>query len=402
MYNVNNEFEKLIKKLQPKVDRAMKKTLKTFLLTLIIIVLLIVGSVALAFNKQGYTLNNPSAESIINKITTAEKNENIISLTKDEINSLLSMAYKNPKQKGSIVIKTPQVELEGDKVIAKVPVTYKSMEVVLWTNGSISQDEQHIIYSPDSFKIGKLPVPKSIVISKLKSKLKDENITISDSNILINKRVIPFSIKDINIKDGIMNMKISKISPGLLLDGGKGVKIELDKLKDELNALKEKGLTSEENHKIQEIINKIDKNLNSNSQEILQNIVKDIDNISKNIQDKNKKQEVEKVKEEVNKKQEEIKKNQSQAKASLSRLGGQLSAAQGAVSSSVGRQAIGILVSTASKMASNPSYNYGGDAAAARSLYNKLSPQEKAQVKNAIFSNVDMSNVSQIRQLLGM
>lgn len=380
----------------------MKKTLRTFLLTLIVIALLIVGSIALAFNKQGYTLNNSSAEGVINKITSAEKDEKMVALTKEEINSLLSKVYKNPKQKGNIIIKAPQVDLEGDKAIVKIPVTYKSIEVVLWTTGSVSQDEEHIIYSPDSFKVGKLPVPKSMVISKLKSKLKDENITIEDSSILINKKAVPFSIMDINIKDSIMNMKISKISPGLLFNGGKNVKIELDKLKDELNALKEKGLTAEENQKIQEIINKIDKNLGSNSREILQNIVKDIDNISKNIKDGDKKQEVEKVKEEVNKKQEEINKNQAKAKASLLRLSGQLSAAQGAVSSPGGRQAIGIMISTASKMASNPSYNYGGDEAAARSIYSKLTPQEKTQVKNAIFSNVDMSNISQIRQLLGI
>ncbi|MBM7869828.1 hypothetical protein JOC70_001298 [Clostridium pascui] len=380
----------------------MKRTLRNILATLTAMVLLIVGCIALAFNKQGYTLNDSSAESIINKITAAEKNEKMITLTKEEINSLLSTVYKKPKQKGNITVKTPQVDLEGDKVAAKIPITYKSMEVVLWTNGTISQNEGYIIYSPDSFKVGKLPIPKSIVVSKLKSQLKDENIAINGSDILINKKLIPFSITDINVKNGIMDIKISKISPSLLLDGGKSVKIELGKLKNELNALKEKGLTAEQNQEIQEIINKIDKSLSSNSQEILQNIVKDIDNISKNIKDGSKKQEVEKVKEEVNKKQEEINKNLAQAKTSLARLSGQLSAAQGAVTSSGGRQAIGILISTTSKMASNPSYNYGGDAAAARSIYNKLTAQEKAQVKNAIFSNVDMSNVSQIRQLLGM
>lgn len=380
----------------------MVKTIRKFLLTLIIIALVVIGSIALVFNKQGYTLNNSSAENVINKITTAEKEEKIITLTKEEINSLFSTVYKKPKQKGNITVRTPQIDLEEEKVVVKVPVTYKSIEVILWTKGSVSQDEQDIIYSPDSFKVGKLPVPKAMVLSKLKSQVKDENITIENSNILINKKAVPFSVTDINIKDSIMNMKISKISPSLLFDGGKSVKIELDKLKDELNSLKEKGLTAEQNQKVQEIINKIDKNVSSNSREILQNIVKDIDNISKNIKDGSKKQEVEKVKEEVNKKQEEINKNLAQAKASLSRLSGQLSAAQGAVSSPGGRQAIGIMVSTANKMASNPSYNYGGDAAAARSIYNRLTPQEKAQVKNAIFSNVDMSNVSQIRQLLGM
>lgn len=380
----------------------MVKTLRKFFLTLIIIALLVIGSISLVFNKQGYTLNNSSAENVINKITTAEKEEKIITLTKEEINSLFSTVYKKPKQKGNITVRTPQVDLEGDKVVAKVPITYKSVEVVLWTKGSVSQDEENIIYSPDSFKVGKLPVPKLMVINKLKSQLKDENITIENSNILINKKAVPFSITDINIKDDIMNMKISKISPSLLFDGGKNVKIELDELKAELNSLKEKGLTEDQKQKIQEIINKIDKNANFNSQEILQNIVKDIDNISKNIKDGNKKQEVEKVKQEANKKQEEINKNLAQAKTSLLRLSGQLSAAQGAVSSSGGKQAIGIMVSTANKMASDPSYNYGGDAVAARSIYNKLTSQEKAQVKNAIFSNVDMSNVSQIRQLLGM
>ncbi|KGK89551.1 hypothetical protein [Clostridium sp. HMP27] len=380
----------------------MVKTLRKFFLTLIIIALLVIGFVALAFNKQGYTINNSSAEGVINKITVAEKEEKAIALTKDEINSLFSMVYKNPKQKGDVIIKTPQVDLEEDKVIAKIPVTYKSMEVVLWTKGSVSQNGEHIIYSPDSFKVGKLTVPKAVVISKLKSKLKDENIIIEDYNILVNKKAFPFFVADINVGNNTMNIKISKISPSLLFDGGKSAKIELDKLKDELNSLKEKGLTAEQNQKIQEVIDKINKNINSNSREILQNIVKDIDNISKSIKDGNKKQQVEKVKEEASKKQEEINKNQAQAKASLARLSGQLSAAQSAVSSPVGKQAIGIMVSTAGKMASNPYYNYGGDAAAARGLYNKLTPQEKAQVKNAIFSNVDMNNVSQIRQLLGM
>lgn len=373
----------------------MKKTLRNFLLTLILIILLIAGGVTLAFDKQGYTLSNSSAENVLTKINTAEKDGKMISLTKEEINSLLSMVYKNPKQKGNVTIKAPQVDLEGDKVIAKVPIIYKSMEVILWTKGSISQNEDNIIYAPDSFKIGKLTVPKSIVISKLNSRLKDGKISIKESNILINKKAIPFFINDINIKNNVMNIKISKIPPSLLFDGGKNVKIELNKLKDELNSLKEKGLTTEQKQEIQQIINKIDKNLSSNSQEILKNIVKDIDNISNNIKDENKKQEIEKITDQINN-------NQAQAKAALSKLGGQLSAAQAAISSSGGKQAIGIMASTVSKMASNTSYNYGGDAAAARSIYDKLTPQEKAQVKAAIFSNVDMSNVSQIRQLLGM
>ncbi|MBE6067133.1 MAG: hypothetical protein E7211_05440 [Clostridium lundense] len=380
----------------------MKKILKTLFLTLIIIMLLIAGAMILAFNKQGYTLRNSPTENILNKITAAEKDGKTISLTSEEINSLLSVVYKNPKQKGNIIVKTPQIELEGDKMIAKVPVTYNSIQVVLWTKGSIEQNGDHIIYLPDSFKIGKLPIPKSMVLNKLEAYAANERFTIENSKILMPQKLVPFSISDINVKGNIMIIKISKVTINSLFDGEKGVKIELDKLKEQLNSLRQKGLTAEQDRKIQEIMSKIDKISNSNSREMLQNIVKEIDNISKNIKDSNTKKEVEKIKEEANKKQEEVSKNEQQAKASLLRLSGQLSAAQSAVSSPKGKQVIGAMVSTISKMASNPSYNYEGDTAAARSLYNKLTTREKNEVKTAIFSNINMSDVGQIRQLLGI
>lgn len=372
----------------------MKKLFK-FIVIFLIIIAVVFGTVyTLALSKGNYTKGNSSSIAGINKIRQAEKKGTAVSINSTELNDILSILYKNPKKKGNITIKTPEGFLQDKYIGVKIPALYKEKEILLYTKGILEYKNEKIIYNPESFKLGKLSLPKSFVINMLKNYAGD-NLIIENGNIEINKKLIPFSITYLDINNGILTMKVDKFMEGSLFNNEKNVKIELDKVKEQLNTLKNKTSNAEEKKKIEKTINLINEGLKKPSNDLLNKVKQELKNIGNEIKNQQSKKE-------INNSVEDIEKNNSSKVAALSKISGQLSGAMGSAGSAGGEQIIGIMASCSSNMAANPSYNYGGDVAAVKSIYSKLNPQQKAAVKAAIFSNVDSGSINELRNAFGM
>lgn len=296
----------------------MKKLFKFIVIFLIIIAVAFGTVYTLALSKGNYTKGNSSSIAGINKIRGAEKEGTAISINSTEFNDILSVLYKNSKKKGNIAIKTPEGFLQDKYIGFKIPVLYKEKEVILYTKGTLEYKDEKIIYSPESFKVGKLSLPKSFVMNMLK-KYAEDNLIMENGNIEINKKLIPFSITSLDVNNGILTMRIGKFAEGSLFNNEKNIE----------------------------------------------------------------------------------KKNSSKA-AALSNISEQLYGARGSAGSEGGEQIISIMASCSSKMAANPSYNYGEDVSTVKSIYSKLNSQQKAAVKAAIYSNVSPENINEIRNVFGM
>lgn len=326
----------------------MKKIWKMVLsILLIFLIICIVGAVFM-FDKNDYKKVNSTSIKPIEKLRGAQKNGNTISLTSEEVNNISSIIYKNKRQIGSIMLDTPEVFLDDDNVAVKVPVIYKNKEVIISSKGKVLLDKGDILYKAEYFKIGKMRIPKKVVLDKLNN-FKGKGISISDDNIKIDKKKSPFTIKNLSVKGSVLNITMENPLKNILSKKGTNKKTELN-TKDQKN-----------------------KNLSVNKQQ------------GRNIQNKN----------------FNVQNNSARANA-LSSLAGQLANASGTAGSGKGQQIIGIMISAANNMMANPNYDYSGDAAAAKSIYSTLSAKEKQALKGVIYSNVDTSNVDKIQSTFGI
>ncbi|MEL5898966.1 hypothetical protein AAGC94_12950 [Clostridium sporogenes] len=324
----------------------MKKIGKILLSILLIFIIICVVGVKFMFNKNDYKKGDSSSLKAIDKVRKAEKSGGTVSLSSEELNNIFSIIYKNKKQIGNITINTPQAFLEKDYGGVKIPVVYKNKEFILSSKGKVSVESGNVIYKPDYFKIGKMKVSKKLVLDKLNN-FKGKGISLSEDNIKIDKKAIPFSIKDLSIKDSVLTISMDKLPKNTLFNKDHSDKIE----------------SSNKGEK--------DKNINNSTGNT---------NSNKNSQNQD---------------------NQARINA-LSNIGGQLANASASAGSAKGQQIIGIMISTVNKMMSNPNYNYSQDAASAKSIYSTLSAKEKEALKKALYSNVDTSNVNQLKNTFGI
>lgn len=324
----------------------MKRIGKIVVSILLVLLIICVAGVVFMFDKDDYKKGDSSSLSAIDKVRRAEKGGKIVSLSSDELNNIFSIIYKNKKQIGNIIINTPQAFLEGEYGGVKIPVLYKDKEIILSTKGKISVENGSLLYKPEYFKMGKVKVPKKLVFNRLNN-FKGKGISLSEDSIKIDKKNIPFSIKDLSIKDGVLTITMNKL------------------LSDKL-------------------FNKKDKSK--------------VESSNKGEKDKN----INKSEESNNSRQNSQNQNNSARINALSNISAQLSNASASVGSAKGQQVIGIMISTVNKMMSNQNYDYSGDAGAAKSVYSTLSTKEKEILKGAIYSNVDISNVNEIKNTFGI
>lgn len=69
---------------------------------------------------------------------------------------------------------------------------------------------------------------------------------------------------------------------------------------------------------------------------------------------------------------------------------------KGSVTSSAGKELVGLAISTANKLMSNPNYSYQRALVQGRALYSKLSSEEKEAVKAAVLSRVNTKRLMEV------
>lgn len=369
----------------------MKSFRKTVAMTIVLLMMLVfVGIGIAAIYNSNYPLQAYTTLDAADKIKNAQKSGGVVILNSSEVNQLMQIYIKKGISKGKLNIKGVNAVVQNNSITFHAPLSYGSIKMLFDSKGTVGLQGDKIIYTPDYFSIGKLPIPKALVFGEI-SKLGNAKLSADKSSIKIDKSAIPFDIEEIGIKGSGLYIYVNKfVTKGLFED-----KLTvLKNARNELEKLAESTEDAENKQKIQNVINSIDKAVknpvNATAQlvdkvdEELKSIKNDTNNNIKNIQDQIKTAD-------DNKKKQE-----------LTVVSGGLSAAAAQLNTAAQKQIIYMMQNTINKIIENPSYNYRRDGSQVKAMYDKLPAVDKKAFKAALLQNVDPSAVVDLRNAFGL
>ncbi|OAA94182.1 hypothetical protein [Clostridium coskatii] len=334
---------------------------------LIIIALFVVAVVVFAklvfWNSSYSSPKYRFSADLLTKVLKAQESGGTAELSKDEVNGVISLYFKQYKT-SDLVVKSVEADFKDDKMVFFAPVTYKNFNLLLSSQGDVSFEKGKIIYNPEYFKLGKIALPKSYVLKKLQPKLKN-GMALEGDSITISTSGLPISIKNINVKDQKLLVTLEK----------KQLNIE-DMLKGKISSSLQNFIKNFSN------VKNLDPSTKTNNGNTDTKIKDSSDQSSSSNTGSSK---------------TPVSQERQQA---LNRLSGGLNAASGAVSTGGQKAVISQMASIVNNM-KDSSYNPYSAEGSVRAAYNKLSSQEKAELKAAIGSNVDSSAVSILSSMIG-
>ncbi|EJO5346622.1 hypothetical protein NRP93_000674 [Clostridium botulinum] len=188
--------------------------MKKFIKVLLVICICIVAAGFIFFKMATYedeslSDNSIQNESIVDKLKDVEFSKGTLTASKEDVNEMLKVYFQNKKNVGGIMVKSVKVDTKDDKLNLFVPVKYKGLDLVMSSNGDVSTRDDKIIYKVDNIKMGKVSVPKSILLNEIK-KAHISNIYSSGDEIIIDKGITKVKIKDIKIQDGKFKVNFKK------------------------------------------------------------------------------------------------------------------------------------------------------------------------------------------------
>lgn len=332
----------------------MKKTLKFTLLLIAVLFISLITITSLALSKDSkYKTASSDIVSTIDKIKNSGLKNEEIYLNNIEVNSLLQMAF-NDKSNMPINIKGIYSELKENKIKLFMPFSFKSIDFVISSKGSINLTKDKIVYDVDYIKLGNLKLPFNLISKMLKGKI-NSHIIINNNQIIVNKDMVPISLTALTIKNDTLIMQV-----------------------DKNNIMSSQSL--------KEIVSLPNKQKNNDIRVENSNLSTNESNTNKIVQTGN----------------DSINNNYNEKVSALIQVENELNSALRITNSSNSQNIILNMQSTINKMVNNPSYNYNGDAAKVKESYSKLSTEEKNDVKRAIFSSVKPSTISIIRNAFGL
>ncbi|WP_392486696.1 hypothetical protein ACER0A_003060 [Haloimpatiens sp. FM7315] len=331
------------------------------------------------FSKSEYkSYVKDNSANVFAKLKTLNSSLKPVELEEEDINQILDFSLAGKIARGDLNIEKSWAKMEENQITLYALTDYKNLHVLLSTKGTISYGD-NLVYTPKEFKVGKLPVSKKMVMDKLMGALKGI-ADIKGDNIIVSKDKLPLSIKNMVLNNGKLCVTVKEPLE----------KQFLNKMHKDLNTL-----TSQV--KDEKILSKINK-----AKGQIKSMISDIKDESAETSNKN----VASAKSNTKVKAENEKATKNNVNinldASLGKAAGELSMAKSAVSSSGGRQIIDIMRGTVSTLKGNPKYNYSGDMGEVIGIYRTLTPEQKKNLKSAIYSNVDVGNAVKLRSMFGI
>ena len=188
-----------------------KRVLHSFI-GLVLILIIAMGGLVYGLLWQG-TLPEFKVSSTVNvlsKVALAEITGKTVSLKSQDLNGILELYLKKKNSQGSLTIKNIYSEMQDDKLSFYIPAKYKKFSFLLYCKGTISYDNNKIVFKPTSIKVGKISIPVTFALNKLKSY--SSKITISENAIELPKDILPFNVTELSISGDSMLAKIEKIT----------------------------------------------------------------------------------------------------------------------------------------------------------------------------------------------
>lgn len=342
------------------------KNKKMIALTIVLILALAVAIFAkLIFWKSNYSSPEYKFSVVLfNKIIKAQSEGSTAELTKDEVNQIIFLYFKEYR-KGNLVIKSVEGDIQEDVFLFYMPVSYKGVNLLVWSGGNISFSGGKIKYTPDYFKVGKVSLPKSYVLKKLGEKLKN-GTTVEGNSITIDIKELPIGITSVSVKDNKLLITLEK----------REFNIE-DILKGKLSSMKN---FIEGSSAIKESSSYTKINSGSNTSKVNEK------STEKDTESKNDTSESSPV--------------SSQKQQALDNVVSGLNAASASVSTGAQKAVISQMISVVNNM-KDSSYNPYSEEGSVKASYAQLSQAEKAELKAAVFLNVDTSQVNILTDMMG-
>ncbi|NLI92061.1 MAG: hypothetical protein GX434_07565 [Peptococcaceae bacterium] len=327
------------------------------MLPLVLIALLLSASVFTFFSlikKDVPAYEDLPALKAIDKVRKAEKLGGTVELSETEVNSIVKF-YAAKVLASQQNIKEVNIKLLDKGIAFFAPASYlSSIEVVLHSKGNLSSREGSIIYQPQGFWAGSVPLPKSM-ISYLLSKIAAKGITIEEGNLVLDKEFIPFAIAALDITEGKMTIGFNKSTPSSAIA--------------QSNTDSSNGTPSNNNLSASAIQNNASKDTGNNKPAQPADPPKVSDETKKEL---------------------------------LQQVNGQLSVVLGKVKTAGEKAIISTIRGVVSKMTANPSYPFQAEAQSVKAMYSKLSPEEKTDLKQVMLSNMNVDTLVEVKKVFGL
>lgn len=146
---------------------------------------------------------------VISKVTTAEKTGETLSLKGEDLNGILELYLKEKNSQGPFTIKGVYSKIENDKLSFYIPIKYKQFNFLVYCDGKLDYDKNKLIFTPSSFKVGKINFSVTFVLNKLKAY--SSNIDISKKTIELSKDILPFNVTALSVSGDKLLATIQKV-----------------------------------------------------------------------------------------------------------------------------------------------------------------------------------------------
>lgn len=356
----------------------MKRILRTKKNKIIIAFLIVIISASYMIFSKGDYKNYKGEESfkaLMGVLFNTIENKDAIILEEKDINALGSTYFKEGLKKGNLIISGLNIKLKEDNVTVLVPIRFKGLPLMLSSRGKFSFNNGNVNFVPDYFKVGKISLPKNLILSYIKNNLKDK-IVVEGDKLSISSSILPIKVDNMKIDDGKVILSYKQEANEEIKKASEAIKKLEQQLKDQLDKkLNNSNLESSTSKSNSDKVSSDDYNKNNNSTAISGNNTNSSNNSTANGENMN---------------------------GSFDKVAKDLNSLYGDISTPKEKQMVGIMNSTVNNLMGNSDYNFWGDMKEVMSIYKTLSPEEKKKFKTKVFDNIDLENALKIKNNYGM
>lgn len=143
----------------------------------------------------------PPSEKLASKIINMPRNNGSIILSTDELNQLIGLYPIGENKFGDLKVKTIYTGILKDEFTIYLPSNYKGINVLLSISGKPYLNDGRIVYEIYNFKVGKLRLPRNIVLNILKNH-DMKRVSLRNNKIIIDTSLFSLKMRELKLTDG--------------------------------------------------------------------------------------------------------------------------------------------------------------------------------------------------------
>lgn len=347
------------------MENRNRKKLRVLLAVVVLAAFGIGAAVYLALWKNGAVTGEKSdPAALINRLRILQTTGGKLELSGEEINGVLKTLLNKPVEKGGAVISGAYADIKNGSITVYAPVKYKNMNLLPNIKGKIRFENEKVIFDIASVRVGKLSIPKSILLEQLRG-FSNGDINVAGNSIEISKFLLPFNAKNIYLEDDKLVAEV-----------------------DKLNILKEISAEKSDSNKNTNAGQSSKNSSNTNSSNTAQNNSSQVQSGSGTGR---------------NTEQTPVSESAKAAQAdTLKKVSSQLNGVISSVSTTKEKQMIKKIQTVVNEVTKDPGYPYQKDANEVKVWYSTLQPEAKASVKDAILKNVSPMEILKLINIFGV